>query len=213
MDYDIDIYIKNKKRRVVLENNYILGKGCYGTVYYHCFSDIGKCAIKLSHVNKFDYENYIYYKYHKANEMNCCLPKCHSSGSSKNKIDDKYYYYIILEYCGYFNLKSYMDIISNNVSSCDLLMITKILYLAGLKCLDSLHKHNIICRDLKLENIVISDNILAFIISKIDKNIVSFIPKHIMDLIIDTDVNLNNIFQDLKNNNLNNIMKFIDKTQ
>jgi serine/threonine protein kinase len=215
MFFDIDVYINNILIKLNLNKYMKLGKGTYGTVYFFRHQK-HNYAIKLSeyyHPNEnFAFEKHIYSNYHKSKHKINGIPKCYYSGKTINKYNKKSYNYIILDYAGLLTLGQFSKIIfaEKLQNDSEIKHIIKLIYATGLIIINSLHNKNIICRDIKLDNIIVSDHILSYLITRLKVNALrSSIPQFIREILP-----YNTTYKDINtfflNKNYKNIIQFID---
>jgi serine/threonine protein kinase len=211
MKYEMNIYIDNKLKNIKFPSENKLGGGQYGNVFLFKDSD-KKYAIKISERDDFRFENHVYIKYHKFNEDNyIALPKSYGYGKALNKFDGVRYYYIIIGYVGIITLQKFITIIrENNLYTDEIKYILRMIYKIIILYLSSLHKCDLICRDIKPENIVINDNILSYIICQfgIDK-IKKFVPYYFYNNYL-KDVSYKNIENFYNEKQYHNIVQIID---
>jgi serine/threonine protein kinase len=162
-----DINIVNNLN-IKIKDDLMIGKGAYGNVFYIGELNGKKCVIKISltedNNNKYEIENYFYIKYESNSSCIKSLPSVLYIGKTENKLDSKKYDYIILEYVGVYNLCKIFNNIFNPKS--DASYIVNILYNCLYIQLRSIHKTNIVYRDISPANIVISDMITSFLMKK-----------------------------------------------
>lgn len=213
MEYDMDIFINNELTNIKLDQDAKIGEGKYGHVFYFQTKSNGPCIIKISKCEggDFSFENYIYYKYHKSPQKINSIPECYGSGGVTNKCDNKEYNYIILQYAGFITFKKFMELIilsKKNINN-EMKEIIRIIYATGLKFIKSLHDHDIVCRDIKHDNIIVSDYLLSYYINNINGDITQHIPSYIINN-IPVKVTYSDITDYYVSSKHKNIIQFID---
>lgn len=204
-----------------------IGEGSYGTVYFLHKNNISlidkdllpdcNFVVKISK-NQEDISNeeYFYNKYYLgSNSKFKILPHCFGSGIAFDENTGYEYNYIILEYVGCLTLKKvftiftcYKNELKDHVSEVN--EIIKILYMICLEFCDSLHKMNLVCRDIKPENIIVNDKICSYLITLLGtNNMKKFIFDNLL-YIIPKEITINKIIDLYTNENYDNILKFVD---
>jgi serine/threonine protein kinase len=195
---------------IIIKENMLIGKGSYGEVYYIGEFKSKKCIVKLSqtykHNNEYEIENYFYKKYEFHTSDINGLPLALYIGKTENKLNSKKYDYIILEYVGIYNLCK----IFNNIfkPETDVKHLINILYNSLYTQLTSIHKTQIVCRDISPSNIVISDMVTSFLLKKcfaFYKDIPYEIYKN-----IPLDITIENIIDKYNNNKYDELVRFVD---
>jgi hypothetical protein len=237
--YDINIF--DGKYNLIIKKNQLLGKGSYGHVYYigniygiSCvikiikskFNNITKNKNKDTDSEKedeyeenfiFEYESelHFYNKYENSKHNIKSLPKLLNYGTAHNKIDHKFYDYMILEYVGTLNLSN----IFNNLVHMDNdeKKIINLIYLCLYEHIISFHNTNMVYRDISSSNIVVSDKVAYFFAKKyyifselIPDTMQNVIFKEYIENLLDPKDILEDIENDYKNRKYSNIVRFVD---
>lgn len=211
--FDFDVL--DGKLNILIKEKTFIGRGAYGSVYYIGIISGINSVIKINKsdnkFNEFEYEAYFYRKYNMGKLYNFndyqdrSLPFLLDYGKTKNKIDNKIYDYMIIEYVGINNLYSILK--TSDIDYGEKL-ICKMIFNCLYNHLQSFHKSNLIYRDVNPTNIVLSDNVTSFLISKsysfsekINKNFLDLIPKK---------NSIENIIKKYIGKSYGNIVKFVD---
>jgi serine/threonine protein kinase len=207
-DYIFNIKIFGNTFELKLCNKYKLGEGSYGVVYFANINNV-KCVIKILRGKcNLESEVYFYNKYYSSTHNNTAsIPIYYQSGNIQNNIDNMIYDYIILEYVGFFTLKALMKNINRrNKENFDLLnKMIQIIYNTGTILLEDIHDNGLVCRDIKPENIIISDCVLSYFIYNLNLNIT--IPYYVC---LDKNIKLEDIINNYNNSKYENILRFVD---
>jgi serine/threonine protein kinase len=210
MPLNIDIYINEELVNLILENDMKIGEGQYGNVYYFTHNK-HKYIIKLSHntelkkTGPFTYEQYIYKKYYQENinREYYSLPKCYDVGKTIDSYSSTQYNYIVFDYVGNCTLERFFRLIlkSGCIITDEVKNLISILYAVGIAKIQSLHNINIACRDVKGENIIISDDVLVYILNKISIDNPKF---NFKDTFLFVDMEIKKNYEDIVNSFLVN---------
>lgn len=211
--YDFDVF--DGKLNILIGEKYFIGKGSYGKVYYVGNIEGKKCVIKIAksdeNFNEFEQDVYFYKKYYSTKSSNLInnddrsLPFLLDFGKAKNKLDNNYYDYMILEYVGINNL---YYVLKTKVVDKEEKIIFKMIFNCLYNHLLSFHKSNLVYRDVSPANIVLSDEVISLLINKnlryrekINENLIGLIPKN---------EQINNIMENYIHQSYGKIVKFVD---
>jgi serine/threonine protein kinase len=214
-DIIYDLNILNSELNIQVSENNFIGKGTYGNVYYVGNIMGINSVIKINKSdgknNDYEHEAYFYRKYNSNKLFNLSehvdrsLPFLLDFGKTKNKIDNKIYDYMILEYVGINNL--YIAL-KTRVVDYEEKIIYKMIFNCIYNHIISFHKSNLVYRDVSLANIVLSDEVTSFLIpksyrfsEKISENLVNLIPKNIC---------IKDIMENYIHKTYGKIVKFVD---
>ncbi len=227
MSCEINVNILNNEATVKLFNSDKIGSGSYGSVYFIHKNNISiqnkyvlqgcNFVIKIF-CNQEDIinEEYFYKIYQRRNNGKIkSLPCCYGCGVTFDKNTNEKFYYIILEYIGCLTLKNVFNIMTNfkkelSSHASDINELVKILYSICLEYCDSLHKINLVGRDIKPENIIVSDNICSYLISILGREIMNKFIFENLFYVIPLEISIKEIINLYKTEKYENILRFVD---
>jgi hypothetical protein len=210
--YDINIF--NYQHNVKIKNNHFIGKGSYGNVYYigqvNDINSIIKISPSNNTNNAYDQDFYFFNKYHNSNvsEKNIGLPFLIDHGKTINKIDNKPYDYIILEYVG---IKNLFHILATKISHTEEIVLFQIIFMCLYQHLLSFHLSSLVYRDVSPSNMVLSDVVTSFLMDNrsLLHSEINNCHSHLKETIY-RKTSLKNICEEYINKLYGNIVKFVD---
>jgi serine/threonine protein kinase len=207
-----DINILNGRCNIQIKKSDYIGRGSYGKVYYigniAGINSVIKIVQSASRNNEYYNDYYFYLKYNSKGHKYKSLPQIVDYGktvdnvkSNKGNIVD----YIILEYVGAKNL---FEIFKNRIIDSQERELFKMIFYCVYKHLVSFHDIGLIYRDVSAPNIVLSDKVTSFLMSK-DPNICDNIDSKMRDLVY-KKTSFDEIRNDFNCGKYYNLVKFVD---
>jgi serine/threonine protein kinase len=204
--------ILDGKYNIEISKESIIGKGSYGKVYYIGTIDNIECVIKIFNHddddNEYQREIHFYKKYESSLFYAKSLPKLIDYGYYTNKIDSRKYDCIILEYVGsltFYKILKKLAFIDTEEE-----FVLKMIYTCIYKHLLSFHNSKMVFRDVNPSNLVVSDKITCFFMQKHYLIADMMKKKMVNDVFVFREVTISEIIDDYKNENYEEIIRFVD---